>query len=63
LPKFGDERAHQAAVPVALLEEPFTFQGLSRNPVKQVRIHLRTDRLHEIAGKAVACLCIDVQNP
>jgi hypothetical protein len=56
------ERCHQAAIAVALLEEPFPIEGLPRNPVQQVRVNLRTDWLHKVTRQTVTSGCIDVQD-
>jgi hypothetical protein len=60
LRKVDGERTHQTAVAVALLEKPCPLQRLSRNPIQQEGINLRSNRLHEIAGEAVAGGSVDV---
>ena len=45
-----------------LLEEPLPAQRLATDPIQKVSIYLRPNRLHEIAGEAVALAAINVQN-
>ena len=56
------ERAHQAAVAVALFKEPLPPQRLASNPVQKISVDLGTTRLHEIAGEAITRPTIKVQN-
>jgi hypothetical protein len=45
-----------------LFQKPFSLQGLARDPIQQEGINLGTHNLHEIAGKAIASRCVDVEN-
>jgi hypothetical protein len=56
LRKTHRKRTRQPAVPVAFLEKPFTAQRLTSNPVKQVRIHLRTLVLFHLLGSGLSSL-------